>query len=342
MNKVNVLLLITMLTVTSLLSGCSNYSASHEYYKARPEAKLEVPPGLDRPFEKTDMAIPATRTTSTTYLGYSGGCTEDRETLKLAPIEHLTVKREGVFIWLSANANPELLWEPTLNFLSGKGFTLAMKNDTLGIIETAWYEYQEDGLTLRDKYRLRFEFGKSPGSSEIYLSLRNELLADQWQQRTVDPELEVEMLKRLALHLGDSDVTFEEIAVEDTKVSLHERGKEGGLSLVLNHDFSEAWRRVIKVIEDKGDLVEERSVNQRFLIANFAAVTESDKARKNSWMGKMLMPSDKHAAGRFRVEFFKLESSVTEVQIQNLQGKVTNSKRAKQVMQTLEQALAEL
>ena len=39
--------LLGLLLVSFALNGCANYSASHEYYKARPEAKLEIPPGLE-------------------------------------------------------------------------------------------------------------------------------------------------------------------------------------------------------------------------------------------------------------------------------------------------------
>lgn len=335
--------LLMLLVCITLVTGCSNYSASHEYYKARPEAKLEIPPGLQHPIEKRDMALPESSTASTTtYSSYSGDCKLDPSTLHMTPLQHLEVKREGAFIWLHADANPDQLWAPSREFLKKKGFSFSMDEDDLGILETAWFEYQEDGLTLRDKYRLRFEFGKLPGSSDVYLSLRKEALVDsQWQPREVDPELEVEMLKRLARDLGEGEIAFSEVAVADTKVSLHERGKEGGLSLVVNHGFDEAWRRVIKAIEADGDFVEERSINQRFLIARFEDRSAAEKARKSSWMGNVLTPSDKHAAGRFRIEFFNLESATTEVQIQDLQGRVTLSKRAKRVMESLEQTLAE-
>lgn len=336
------IVLIALLMGLIMLSGCSNYSASHEYYKARPEAKLEIPPGLDRPIEKQDMALPESSTRSATYSNYSGDCKQDPAVLHMVSLQHLEIKREGNFVWLHANANPDQLWGPSREFLEQKGFSLSMDDDDLGLLETAWFEYQEDGQTLRDKYRLRFEFGKAPGSSEIYLSLRSEaLLENQWQAREVDPELEIEMLKRLARHLGSEEVAFSEIQTADTEVSLHQRGKEGGLSLVINHDFAETWRRVIKAIEENGDFVEERSVNQRYLIARFEDKSDAAKARKNSWMGSVLTPSEKHAVGRFRIEFFNLQSATTEIQIQDLQGRVTLSKRAKKVMESLEQTLAE-
>jgi len=335
-------LLALVLLVSVALNGCSNYSASHEYYKARPEAKLEIPPGLDRPVEKLDMALPKVVDGNTTYSSYRGDCKQDSTTLKMVAQQDLSVVREGNFIWLQANANPEQLWEPTRSFLKHKGFSLAQDDDDLGILESDWFEYQEDGHTLRDKYRLRFEYGKTAGSSEIYLSLRSEVLSgDQWQPREVDVELEIEMLKRLALYLGDSEVEFSELATADTEVSLQDRGKKGGLGLIINHGFNDTWRRTIQAIEKSGNMVEERLVNQRFLIARFEDKSEAAKARKSSWMGNVLTPSKKHAVGRYRIEFFILDENRTEIQIQNLQGKVTSSKRAKQVMSQLEQTFSE-
>ncbi len=335
-------LLSLILLVSVVLNGCSNYSASHEYYKARPEAKLEIPPGLDRPIEKLDMALPKAVDGNTTYSSYRGDCKQESSTLKMVDQQDLSVVREGHFIWLQANANPEQLWEPTRHFLKNKGFTLAQDDDDLGILESNWFEYQGESLTLRDKYRLRFEYGKTAGSSEIYLSLRSEvLLGDQWQPRDADVELEIEMLKRLALYLGDSEVEFSELTTADTEVSLQDRGKKGGLGLIINHGFDDTWRRTIQAIEKSGNAVEERLVNQRFLIARFEDKSEEAKARKSSWMGNVLTPSKKHAVGRYRIEFFILDENRTEIQIQNLQGKVTSSKRAKQVMSQLEQALSE-
>lgn len=335
-------LLALLLLVSVALNGCANYSASHEYYKARPEAKLEIPPGLDRPIEKLDMALPKVADGNTTYSSYRGDCKQDSTILKMADQQNLSVVREGNFIWLQADASPEQLWEPTRNFLKHKGFSLAQDDDELGILESDWFEYQEDGHTLRDKYRLRFEYGKTAGGSEIYLSLRSEVLSgDQWQPHDVDVELEIEMLKRLALYLGDSEVEFSELATADTEVSLQDRGKKGGLGLIINHSFSDTWRRTIQAIEKSGNTVEERLVNQRFLIARFEDKSEAAKARKSSWMGNVLTPSKKHAVGRYRIEFFILDENRTEIQIQNLQGKVTSSKRAKQVMSQLEQTLSE-
>ncbi len=332
--------LALLLSVT--LSGCSNYSASHEYYKARPEAKLEIPPGLDRPVERLDMTLPVVADGTTTYSSYSGNCTQDPSTLKMVALQDLSVVREGDFIWLHANTNPEQLWQPTRSFLKKKGFGIARDDDDLGILESGWFEYQEDGHALRDKYRLRFEFGKTAGSSDIYLSLRGERLSGgEWQPRETDVELEIEMLKRLARYLGDSEVEFSEVPTAETEVALHDRGKKGGLSLVINHGFDEAWRRTIRAIEKSGNSVEERSINQRFLIARFDDKSEAAKARQSSWMGNVLTPSDKHAVGRYRIEFFIRDENSTEIQLQNQQGKVTSSERAKRVISELEQALSE-
>ncbi len=330
------------LLLSVMLSGCSNYSASHEYYKARPEAKLEIPPGLDRPVERLDMTLPKAAGGTATYSSYSGDCKQDPSTLNMVAQQDLSVVREGDFIWLHANTYPEQLWGPTRSFLKEKGFGIARDDDDLGILESDWFEYQENGHSLRDKYRLRFEFGKTAGSSEIYLSLRSERLSGgEWQPREKDVELEIEMLKRLARYLGDSEVDFSEVPTAETEVALHDRGKKGGLSLVINHGFDEAWRRTLRAIEESGHHIEERSINQRFLIARFEDKSKAAKARRSSWMGNVLIPSEKHAVGRFRIEFFIRGENSTEIQIQNLQGKVTASERAKRALSELEQALSE-
>lgn len=332
------------LLVLVMVSGCANYSSSHEYYKERPEAKLEVPPGLDRPIEKMDMAIPDGKQTSTTYSSFRGGCREpeDKTELQIVQLEDLKVKREGGFIWLQADASPHSLWHPVQAFLKENEYSLARQDDELGIIETRWLVSRQDDIEQRSKYRLRFEFGANPSSSEIYLSLRQQSkLSNGWQRTEADHEQEIEMLKRLALYLGDSEVEFQQQTAVETEVVLTEQGDSGGISITLNYGFDEAWRRTIQAIENSGDNVEERSINQRFLLARFEDHSSAAKSRNQSWMGKILTPSDKHDAGRFRIEFFGAGDGHTTLQIQDLQGQVTNSERAKQIMMQLEQTLAE-
>ena len=65
----------------------------------------------------------------------------------------------------------------------------------------------------RDRFRIRLERGKEPGTTEIYLSHQgmeevvasgsgSDHISTMWQGRPSDPELETEMLRLLMAHLG--------------------------------------------------------------------------------------------------------------------------------------------
>jgi outer membrane protein assembly factor BamC len=335
-------LLVVVSAVVS--TGCSNYSASHEYYKARPEAKLEIPPGLTRPMDDKTMDIPEKQGV-TTYSSYAGGgCKEPQITASSMPKqEMITLKREGPYLWLVANAEPEQVWPVAQQFVQNKGFKLEREDTRLGLMETEWVEKQElDTVPLRERFRLRFEYGQLAGTTEIYLSQQMQSRDGKeglWQPQPADPESELTMLKSLAQFLGASSVEFKETEVLKTEVQLQDRGKEG-MSLVIQADFQESWKRAIKVMENLGATVEERSINQRFLIARFE--DKKERSVKSSWLGKVMVPSEKHALSRFRFEFFDRQDGGTTLQIQDLQAKPAKGDRPKSVMEQLEQALGEL
>ena len=346
---VRLFLLVSVFLLASAISGCANYSSSHEYYKEHPNAKLEVPPGLDKPIEQLDMTVPDGSQAATTYSSYRGDCVKPPEPaeaseLQLIQLDGLKIKREGSFTWLHATASPQQLWQPAQAFFNESGYTLARTDDGLGIIETDWQNAQEGSLELQSKYRLRFESVTDLSRSEIYLSLRQQSKQEgEWRRLEADHELEIEMLKRLASYLGDSQIAFEQVneGVAVPAVILNNEGKLGGITLTINLGFKETWRRTIQIIESGGDDVEEQVINQRYLLVRFEDRRKYAKARSKTWIGGVLAPSDKHDFGRFRIEFFDVNEGQTRLQIQNMQGKPASSDRAKRVMAQLEQDLAE-
>ncbi|MCB1986841.1 MAG: outer membrane protein assembly factor BamC, partial [Burkholderiaceae bacterium] len=117
------------------------------------------------------------------------------------------------------------------------GFTLALDQSNIGIMETDWAENRAKipqdiirstlGKVLdslystgeRDKFRTRMERA-SDGSTEIYVSHRgmievfNSSTKDStvWQPRPADPELETEFLRRMMVKLGVSQEQAKAVA----------------------------------------------------------------------------------------------------------------------------------
>ncbi|MEW5756657.1 MAG: outer membrane protein assembly factor BamC [Pseudomonadota bacterium] len=327
------------------LTGCANISASHEYYKARPEAKLELPPGLTRPMEDTSMSIPEVGEGTAVYSSYAKECASGEKPV-LPEQKQFTIMRDGQAMWLVVNAAPDKLWPWAEEFWQSKGFGLSQNSPKLGIMETDWYEYRESGDTAptRDRYRLRMERGVKPETTELYLTLRSQVKRTDdkdWQPRPEDAEQRIEMIKRLAYSLGAAEVEFVEpqatpaAAVASTAPTVETI--DGALTLTLSGDIERNWPKLIQAMEAEGAVIDTQERRNRFLIASFEAAT-AEKKPSAGWLNNVLAPSAKHAASRYRFELSE-EAGKTRIYLLDLQSKPVRNERAQKVIDSLHQRL---
>lgn len=142
------------------------------------------------------------------------------------------IERQGQQRWLVTAQTPEQLWPLLRSFWEKNGFTLALDNPQLGLMETNWNENRAKlpkdavrsfltniGINAydsgeRDLFRTRVE--RTETGTEVYIShrglqevfvsdLRREVTT--WRARPSDPELEAEFLGRLMLALGGVEDT---------------------------------------------------------------------------------------------------------------------------------------
>lgn len=323
-------------------AGCSNYSASHEYYKARPQTRLEIPPGLSRPLEDASMAIPELEGGAATYSSYAGECREGGAKPVLPAQESVVIKRDGRHHWLVIKGEPQQVWPWVKEFWLGKGFDLELDAPALGIMETEWFEYQEgrDGVSHRDSYRTRLERGEQPGTTEIYISQQGQQQTgakERWQPRPPDHELRIEMLKRLGQYLGVAHIEVQEVKEVQPPVEIR-GGGEQELSLSLQGDFQEAWERMLRAMDELGAVVEKQEKQARTIVARFPTAQDRQAGKGGSWADQVLAPDEAHAAGRYRLEFVEERGSVS-VFIRDLQGRAVKSERARSVMAGLQERL---
>jgi outer membrane protein assembly factor BamC len=120
---------------------------------------------------------------------------------------------------------------------------------------------------LRDMYRTRVE--KVNGGVEIYISHRGmeEVYTSTskdsttWQPRAVDPELEVEMLRRLMIALGTNEADAK--AALQTSTNVLKGASIQGNELLVNDTMENTWRRVGQVLDRAGLSVTDRDISQR-------------------------------------------------------------------------------
>jgi outer membrane protein assembly factor BamC len=139
------------------------------------------------------------------------------------------IERAGQQRWLVVAQTPEQLWPQLRTFWQQNGFTLAVDNPQIGIMETTWSENRAKlpsdvvrnvignlarnvyDTGERDLFRTRVE--RTEAGTEIYISHRGaaEVYMDNvreittWRTRPSDPGLEAEFLGRLMLALGGQD-----------------------------------------------------------------------------------------------------------------------------------------
>jgi outer membrane protein assembly factor BamC len=301
---------------TLLLSGCavSDYieeKGKIDYKSASTNRRpsLEVPPDLISPRADERFSLPARqgeRTLSSFERERASGAAAASAAPGVLPnVPGMRIERAGLQRWIVVEAPPEKIWTRVREFWTETGFALEVDNPEAGILETNWLENRAripmdfirktigrvlDGAYSSgtiDKFRIRIE--RTPeGRSEIYVSHRGmEEIATvtrdrtTWQRRQPEPDLEVEMMNRLMIHLaggqpGDRQAAAataggsQAAAPADVRVV----GEGPERSLEIADPFDRAWRRVGLALDRGGFTVEDRDRSRG---AYFVRYIDSDE-----------------------------------------------------------------
>lgn len=278
----------------NFLSACSIIPEPKkiDYKSAGKAPTLEVPPDLTAAKSDDRFAVPDTSARgSATFSAYSKDRTAapQRDGQGLLPdLTNAKVERAGSQRWLVVKAMPEQVWPITREFWQENGFLINNENPETGIMETDWAENRAkigqdlirnllgkvlDGLystSERDKFRTRLEPGKTPGTTEIYISHRGmyEVIKGGdggsqtvWEPRPADPELEAEFLRRLMMRFGIEESRSQALianAASQERARLTRLPNNGGSSLAIYDPFDRAWRRTGLALDRVGFTVEDR------------------------------------------------------------------------------------
>ena len=220
---------IGLLGLALALSACSVLEGEKIDYKSASKGQsLEVPPDLKQLSRDNRYAVPGGVVSANALEAGKAAQApgSDAATNRLGDVR---IERNGDQRWLVVQRPADQLWDPVRDFWLENGFTLALDQNNLGIMETDWAENRAkipqdlirstlgkvfDSLYStgeRDKFRTRLE-RRADGGTEIYVSHRgmievfNSANKDStvWQPRAADPELEIEFLRRMMVRLGAS------------------------------------------------------------------------------------------------------------------------------------------
>jgi outer membrane protein assembly factor BamC len=363
-----------------VLTACSTTFDNNKVdYKSQGKASptLEVPPDLSQLTKNAQAAVPAGgAANASAYASVAGSqaiasSAASMSNVAATQLGDVRVQREGTQRWLVVDRPPEKLWDGVKTFWTESGFTLVIDQPNLGIMETEWNENRaklpQDGLRKllgkvfdglystneRDKYRTRMERTAS-GGTEIYITHRgmSEDFVDsaktrvQWKPRPIEPELEVEFLKRLMVRLGgtseaakaalDQPTVAGAPAVTAASAAADRRSQivmDGAqASVLIRESFDQAWRRVGLSLDRTNFTVEDRDRSKGIY---FVRYVEPD-AEKNApgFFARMFGAKTKDALQKYQI-VVKAEVDRTRVSVATTEGQILSTADAKNILKVL-------
>jgi outer membrane protein assembly factor BamC len=362
---------LAVIAAVLLLSACSMMDKvapgreKVDYKKSATIQSLEVPPDLSS--NTINDAPGSLDAAGTTYSEFGATLPEGGGSTVLPDQGNMHVERDGNQQWLVVQGAPAQVWPNVKEFWLEEGFLIKMEDPRVGILETGWSENRADipdgpirnligkvidsvySSATRDQYRVRLERGTDSGTTEIYLTHRGveEVIqggaidgTSVWQPRPTDPELEAEMLKRLMIYLGVEEQKADAMLAREggPKIRAQMVTDSSGSMLLVDEDFSRAWRRTGVALDRVGFAVEDRNRSEGtyFVTYNDPLADQNSKGV----LSKLAFWSadDKTAGARYRI-VLQANGPATHIIVNDAEGERDSSSTAKRILALLEEQL---
>lgn len=368
----NRLIRVVVYTLAALaLSGCAMFDTVKEkrkidYQTSRRLPPLEVPPDLTGLPAGKDTPIPGART-SATYSEYASdrkNASPAQAAAVLTEFPDIRLERDGQNRWLVVKAEPDTLWPQVRQFVLSNGLLIARENAQSGVIETDWAENRAKVGTAsqrvlakwlsslystgtRDRFRIRLERGKAPGTTEIYLSHQgmeevvasgsgSDHIATMWQARPTDPELETELLRLLMSHLGAKDSQVADVAA--TPPAERARLTRAGDRMLLNvqDDLDRAWRRVGLSLDRIGFTVEDRDRTKGIYYVRY--IDPETEGKKPGFFARMFGAKEGPKREEYQVHLVTADGG-TNVEVLSKDGAPEKTRTGERILSLLHEQL---
>ena len=354
------------LTLALTLAGCSSLenlmSGDKVDYRGQSQksAALEVPPDLSQ-LAREGRYQPQTGVVSASTLRQPAAAPVAVAAAAVAPntVADMRIERQGNVRYLVTAQAPDKLYPLVRSFWQERGFSLAVDNPEIGLMETDWAENRaklpQDALrrTLgrvleglystpeRDRFRTRIE--RTASGSEVYISHRglmelytNELKdSTAWQPRPSDPELEAEFLSRLMVKLGAKEDTARSSVAAAAPAAAPARARSSTLpataSTEVADSFDRTWRQVGLALDRSGFTVEDRDRSAGIYFVRYIDPKLAGKDEPNFFSKLFGGGKDTARPQRVRV-LVKASGAVTAVSVQTADGNPDNSEQARTII----------
>lgn len=367
MSKRNLFVALTAASAGVFLTACGSFGTSGKNTDYRSQGgkipSLEVPPDLTSPVVDDRFVIPDSKATTFSSYNRERGAAQTTGDVVLPKAEGARIERAGEQRWLVVKTSPGKAWPVIKEFWTETGFILKRESPEVGIMETDWAENRAkipldlvrrsigrvlDGLYesgYRDKFRTRLEPGVEPGTTDVYVSHRGleeiytgaDKSSTGWQPRATDKELEAEMLARLMAKFGFTTSTEKALVAgaAPTNVSRAFYAPDSSGSLKVNEPFDRAWRRVGLALDRIGFTVEDRDRSKGLF---FVRYIDPDAEAKSSGSNKGFFDKlafwrkdDPDSKPQYRI-FVVEAAGISDVVVQNADGKPENSSTSKRIL----------
>lgn len=299
------------------LAACSSFDFGQDriqYETSDSRAPLEIPPDLSSVPGSDRYAVPSRQQVIYASQQAQGNVQSANQNAQLVLPQGEVAKiiRDGNDRWIHVDLAPEIVWPVMQDFWTTVGLSLSRQDAATGVMETNWAENRaklpQDIIrgTLgrivdlvystgeRDQYRARIERSATGGSDifvthramvEVVKSMGGDNETTVWQPGPSDPEMEAEMLTRLAQRINQEfnpeavkkSAAEHEAEVQkltsyqaEEAISQLEQDAEGvATSIFIKEDFERAWRRVALAIDRMGFTVEDRDRSRGFFLVRY-------------------------------------------------------------------------
>ena len=364
------IVLLPVLAGSLLLSACGTLDKvapgreKVDYRKSEVTEELEVPPDLS---SSTINKAPDTLNNASPALSDFDDGLPKGASMVLPDQSDMQFKRNGDQQWLVVQGEPAQVWPKVRDFWLEQGFLIKVEDPRVGIIETGWSENRADipqgpirnllgkvmdsvySAATRDQYRVRLERGTEPGTTEVFLTHRGveevvkgsvEDNSTVWEPRPSDPELEAEMLKRLMVYLGVEEQKAEAMLAQPAEQKSRAQlvSSSSGSMLILDEDYSRAWRRTGVALDRVGFAVEDRNRSEGIYYVRYHDPLADQN--KEGMLSKLAFWSsdDEDKATQYQIEV-QAHGAETHIVVNDAQGARDNSGTAKRILSLLEEEL---
>jgi outer membrane protein assembly factor BamC len=365
----NTKVLISVAALFAMTACTTTFEGNKVDYKSKGTVapSLEVPPDLTQITKNAQAIVPVggAANASSFQTSPSAATATTSGSTAINKLGDVRVVREGTQRWLVVDRAPDALWDEVKKFWIEGGHIIEIDQANLGIMETEWNENRAkipqdwfartigkafSGLlssNQRDKYRTRMERTAS-GGTEIYISHRgmeeNFTSSDKtqlrWMPRPVDPELEVEFLKRLMVRLGGSSdaakAALDKPAPAAVAAPTAGRAKmmaDGAkASLLVDDAFDQAWRRVGLSLDRTNFTVEDRDRSKGIYFVRYAP----PNAEKNApgFFARMFGAKTSDPLQKYQI-LVTAQGAQTKVLVASVAGVVLDTADTKMILKVL-------